>query len=94
MTLAQDELLIYPQPGQDHVRLAYFFRGPVRIKVSVFNVAGERVLQTEDPPFTFGETAYTDLETRQLGMGIYFVHLRVEDAAGRRDYQKRMAITH
>jgi subtilisin family serine protease len=92
--LGAGDMLIYPQPGREHVRLAFHLTGQGRLRAEAYNVRGEHVLSVSDVPYSSGETAYTDLKTQQLAPGVYFLIARVEDQNGQRIFKKRFAIIH
>jgi thermitase len=93
MSLASDQLLAYPQPGRDRVRLAYRCLAGGNCVVNLYNPLGERVLLVEETPYVNVGTGYTDLNTSQLAAGVYFLHLTVTDATGERTLKKRVVIT-
>ncbi|NTV52244.1 MAG: S8 family serine peptidase [Candidatus Firestonebacteria bacterium] len=92
LVLSAGELLVYPQPGRDHVRLAFRLAGFGRLTAEVYNVRGERVLTLSETPYCNGGVAYADVSTSRLAAGIYFLLVRVADENGERRLSKRMAI--
>lgn len=92
--LGSGEMIAYPQPGREHVRLTYHVQGSGRLIAEVYNVLGERVLTLTDTPYADGGAAYSDLSTLNLAPGIYFLRARVEDQSGVRTFKKRIAIIH
>jgi len=94
LMLGSGEMIAYPQPGREHVRLTYHVQGSGRLIAEVYNVLGERVLTLTDTPYADGGAAYSDLSTLNLAPGIYFLRARVEDQSGVRTFKKRIAIIH
>jgi subtilisin family serine protease len=94
LSLHPDEVFAYPQPARDQVRIAYNVSGPARIRADLFNAAGNRVLHLEEIPYSDGGVAYTQILTRQLGAGIYYLVSHIDDASGQRMIKRRIAVVH
>ncbi|MCD4813688.1 S8 family serine peptidase [bacterium] len=93
LTLAEDEFQAYPQPGKAFVRIAYAFSGTGKVTLLVYNVVGEQVLSVEDTPVDRGDFGITEINTQDIGSGIYYLHLKVEDERGTRSIIGKIAIT-
>lgn len=94
MVYASDEFQAYPQPALDRVRLAYRFSGTGRVSIELYNAGGERVLHVDDRPVDQGEYAFTDMITQDLGTGVYYLRMKVEDTNGVRVLSGKIAVVH
>lgn len=83
---------VFPQPGRERVRLSYGLAGAGRVRVEVFNPAGECVLRVTDEVVSLGGNATTGLATQDLATGVYYLRIQVEDQQGRRLLKGKMAI--
>jgi hypothetical protein len=74
-------LRVGPNPARDHAKVLYRVGMNTRVRLQVFNVAGESVWQEElgQRPVGTGETA---LDLSRFASGAYFVLLEVDQGGG------------
>ncbi len=90
--LPRAELIAYPQPAQGRINLAFNSQGSCTVKVTLYNMTGERVLQmTAQPAYNNGVSMVT-MNTPSLASGVYIIRARIDDAKGTRTMSKKVAI--
>jgi len=92
LSYGRNEFQAFPQPGRNFVRVAFNFSGSGKVSLQLYNAIGERVLQLEDQPADRGGFAIIEILTQQLGQGVYYLKLKVEDAFGARLITGKIAI--
>ncbi len=89
------EVITYPAPAKGDVAwFAFSAAGPCRVKVRIYNVAGELV-ETLDRTVDRAGTARVPWDIRGVAAGVYLFRLQTEGAEGTRDHGlKRLTVVH
>jgi hypothetical protein len=78
LPLSGSEILAYPQPAAgDTVRFYYRLESPSGIRIEIFNVAGEKVIELADATASAGYR-YTAWDIRGTAPGVYIYRLRAQ----------------
>jgi hypothetical protein len=88
-----DQVLVFPQPGRGDLRVSYSCTGSARVRLDLYNPAGERVLSATDQVTAVQGGAASRLATAGLSPGVYFLTLTVDDAAGQRRLKERVVLS-
>ncbi len=75
--------MLYPNPAKDHLTLSFTASGNDRIKVNIYNLAGQKLLVTERP--VVRGVNNISVVTSELAKGIYIVEI---ENNGVKQYQK------
>lgn len=90
-----EEVYTYPNPATGDAltfkfRLAY----KSRVKISVYNVAGEQVAELERTDCPAGQTSEIRWDISRIASGVYLYRLEAQSSAGGRTLVKKLAIAH
>uniref|UniRef100_A0A7C4TCB6 T9SS type A sorting domain-containing protein n=1 Tax=candidate division WOR-3 bacterium TaxID=2052148 RepID=A0A7C4TCB6_UNCW3 len=81
-------LAICPNPMQDEARIVFpFYEDFVKGKVTITNIYGQQILETETT-----NPLGTTIRNKNMGTGIYFVHLEIETLYGKKYHRAKMAV--
>lgn len=69
-------LLLQPNPANDHLHLAYQFEGTTAVELRLYDAVGKIALQI--PATTATQKYETDLDIADLPQGVYFVALQTD----------------
>jgi hypothetical protein len=83
-SLADGQVLAYPNPARSHVTFAYAAADAARVKIDIYHLTGERAAHIEETPGTTGSaTHFTVWEAAGAAPGVYFCRVVVTDSTGR-----------
>jgi hypothetical protein len=90
--IERDEVVAYPMPALgDTLWFYYYTEGPARARIELYAVTGEigPVLTAEHPGAGYQRVSW---DIRNAAPGVYFYRLRLDGAAGARDYGVRKLV--
>lgn len=77
-SLAGNYVYIYPNPFNDYTSINFYLKADSKVKISVFNVAGMKILQLPDATYTKG-THQVKLHAIDLSIGIYLLKFEINN---------------
>jgi hypothetical protein len=94
-SLADGQVLAYPNPAHSHVTFAYAAADAARVKIDIYHLTGERAAHIEETPGATGQaTHFTVWEAAGVAPGVYFCRVVVTDSTGREllNVKKKVAL--
>lgn len=93
--MQENKVMAFPNPARGRVTFAYTLSGPVRIKIDIYRLTGERVATiAEHQNGGTGQTLTSIWEAAQVAPGIYFCRIVATDAGGKEvlNVKKKIAL--
>lgn len=88
------QVLAFPQPAQDKLYLKVKISGPAVVDITLYNMAGERVLMDKRHlSSSSGQGMLLQLNTTKVSSGLYLLHLEIDDRTGQRPIRKKIVIS-
>lgn len=82
----------FPQPAQTYCKFVFFVNGEPSTTLQVYNLMGERVATLIDKPYNINNFSIIELDTQNLGTGVFYYILEIKDDAGIRRLKGKFAV--
>ncbi len=87
-TTTREPLVIYPNPIKDEAHITFpYYENFLRARITITNITGQRMFE-----MTTTNPLGAVIRNRNMGVGIYFLHLEIETRYGRRYHRSKMAV--
>jgi hypothetical protein len=81
--LTPGKVLVYPNPGREHLNFAFTVSGDIHVVIDIFNISAERVAQMEENQKAgSGQTLIARWDCSQAAAGVYIARIVIRDASG------------
>jgi parallel beta-helix repeat protein len=93
--LADNQIMVYPNPARGEVHFAYLISGEAKITINIYQITGERVASiVENKDGGGGQTLTTSWQAAGVAPGVYLCQIIIRDGTGQiaMNYKRKVAL--